>query len=49
MRHNIFLLAILTLSIACETLLDKEPLAVVSENSAYHSESDAMKAFNLRV
>jgi len=44
MRHNIFLLAILTLSIACETLLDKEPLAVVSENSAYHSESDAMKA-----
>lgn len=44
MRQNIFLLAILSLNVGCETLLDKEPLAVVSENSAYQSESDAMKA-----
>src|SRR5690554_2766669 len=44
MRHKILFLAILSLNVGCETLLDKEPLAVVSENSAYQSESDAMKA-----
>ena len=44
MRKIIFLLSILALSVGCDTLLDKDPLAVVSESSAYQSESDAMKA-----
>ena len=44
MRHSIYLFAILSFNLGCETLLDKEPLAVVSENSAYQSEGDALKA-----
>lgn len=44
MKRIIFLICILFISGACDTLLEKEPLAVVSENSAYQSESDALKA-----
>src|SRR5690606_37589356 len=44
MRKSIFIIAVLFINSGCESLLDKEPLAVVSENSAYQSEGDALKA-----
>lgn len=44
MKQVIFCLVIIVAIVACEDLLDKAPLAVVSEVSAYRSESDAFKA-----
>src|SRR5690606_27703654 len=44
MRKSIFIIAVLFINSGCESLLDKEPLGVVSESSAYQSEDDAMKA-----
>ena len=44
MKPIILYLTIILFIVACEDLLDKAPLAVVSEVSAYHSESDAFKA-----
>ena len=44
MRKFIFIITVLLSNSGCESLLDKEPLAVVSESSAYQSEDDAMKA-----
>ena len=44
MKQVIFCLVIIVAIVACEDLVDKAPLAVVSEVSAYRSESDAFKA-----
>jgi hypothetical protein len=43
MKQIIILLAVIVFTAGC-TKLDKEPLGVVSETSAYESESDAVKA-----
>lgn len=44
MKHLILCLVIISITVSCEDMLDKAPLGVVSEVSAYKSESDAFKA-----
>lgn len=44
MKRFIIPLIIVLLATGCDDFLDKEPLAVVSEVSAYQSESDALQA-----
>jgi tetratricopeptide (TPR) repeat protein len=44
MKQFILNIILILFIVGCEGFLDKEPLGVVSESSAYQSQSDAMKA-----
>ena len=44
MKRIIIYLAVILLTVGCQKLLDKQPIGVVSESSAYETESDALKA-----
>lgn len=46
MRNSLILISIIWFNIGCESFLDKEPMAAISDASAYESEDDAYKALS---